>query len=171
MVLKWRNSPQVAPYMLRDTPITEAEHHEWFSKAKIDSQVSIIRILEDGDQPLGLVSLSNINNVEGTCDWGGYLAPTISRGGGLGKALLYMSINFAIEELNIDTLKVEVIVGNENAIRLYESCGFKFRQLIEHRVVRLSGPVDVLEYSLNRTRWISTKGEVRKRLFDLGLFG
>ena len=171
MVLKWRNSPQVAPYMLRDTPITEIEHHKWFSKAKNDSPVSIIRILEDEEQPLGLVSLTNIDREELSCDWGGYLAPTISRGSGLGKALIYMSINLAIEEFDIEVFKVEVIVGNDNAIRLYESCGFEYKQLIKHRFIRPSGPVDVLEYSLNRLQWISARDAIKKRLIDLDLFG
>jgi len=36
LILKWRNSPDVAPYMYTDHQISEPEHNQWFDSIRSD---------------------------------------------------------------------------------------------------------------------------------------
>jgi UDP-4-amino-4,6-dideoxy-N-acetyl-beta-L-altrosamine N-acetyltransferase len=170
LILEWRNSPEVAPYMLRDTVISQDEHHDWFTRVIEDNQYSVVRVLEDSGQHLGLVSLTHINQEDRSCEWGGYLAPGTSRGTGLGRALLYLSLKHAFENLKLKLIKIEVIVGNEPARRLYESCGFEFVELITNRAERGTGAVDVLRYHLTLEMWTKVCVNIRSDLIKRGLF-
>jgi len=164
MILDWRNSEAVAPYMLRDTPISTEEHQNWFEQVLLDSDFAVFRIMEHEGVYCGLVSISNINNKERSADWGGYLAPDAPRGSGLGKALMYLSVEVAFNQLDLSRILVEVIVGNTAAIGLYESIGFIRVQTIVNRAEQKQGFVDVIQMSLDQDDWNRRRGKVKQQL-------
>ena len=164
MILDWRNSEAVAPYMLRDSPISHEEHHIWFGQVLFDSDFAVFRIMEHEGICCGLVSISNINNKERSADWGGYLAPGVPRGSGLGKALMYLSVEVAFNQLDLSRILVEVIVGNTAAIGLYESIGFIRVQTIVNRAEQKQGFVDVIQMSLDQDDWNRRRGTVKEQL-------
>ena len=164
MILDWRNSVAVAPYMLRDTLISQEEHHRWFSQIIQDTDSAVFRIMEHEGVSCGLVSLSQIDKNGTSAEWGGYLAPEVPRGSGLGKALMYLSATAAFSQLGLNQILVKVIIGNDAAIGLYESVGFLRDEIIVNRVEHKNGPIDVIAMSLERDDWAVCKVEVRKQL-------
>lgn len=164
MILEWRNSDAVAPYMLRDTVISEAEHHKWFGQILTDTDSAVFRVMEHEGASCGLVSLNNIDTDKLSGEWGGYLAPHVPRGSGLGKTLMYLSLTMAFSHLRLNLVQVEVIVGNDAAIGLYESIGFIRGETIFNRAEHKNGPVDVIAMSLDRVNWNLRKDEVREFL-------
>lgn len=164
MILEWRNSDAVAPYMLRDTVISEEEHHRWFGQILHDTDFAVFRIMEHGGVSCGLASLSRIDTEGLSAEWGGYLAPEIPRGSGLGKALMYLSVSVAFNEFELNQVLVEVIVGNDAAIGLYESIGFTRGETIFNRAEHKNGPVDVIAMSLTRENWNVCGDEVKTLL-------
>lgn len=164
MILKWRNSEAVAPYMLRDTFISQEEHHRWFEKILTDTDSGLFRIMEHEGLPCGLVSLSRIDIQELSCEWGGYLSPDTPRGVGLGRTLMYLSIMIAFNHLALKRIVVEVIVGNDAAISLYGSMGFIPDKTKVKRFERQNGPAEVIVMSLERDDWNSLKDRVRSLL-------
>ena len=164
MILEWRNSASVAPYMLRDTLISEEEHHKWFGQVLADTDFTIVRIMEHEGVTCGLMSLSHIHANKSSGEWGGYLAPHIPRGSGFGKTLMYLSLITAFDQLGINQIQIEVIVGNVAAIGLYESLGFIRGETIINRAKRENGPVDVVTMSLKRDSWNLRKHKVQKLL-------
>ena len=164
MVLEWRNSVAVAPYMLRDTLISQEEHHRWFGQILHDTDVAVFRIMEHGGVSCGLVSLTHIDTEGLSAEWGGYLAPEIPRGSGLGKALMYLSVSVAFNELKLNQVLVEAIVGNNAAIGLYESIGFTRGETIFNRAEHKHGPVDALTMALTRNDWNVRRDEVKTLL-------
>ena len=153
MILDWRNSVAVAPYMLRDTLISQEEHHRWFSQIIQDTDSAVFRIMEHEGVSCGLVSLSQIDKNGTSAEWGGYLAPEVPRGSGLGKALMYLSATAAFSQLGLNQILVKVIIGNDAAIGLYESVGFLRDEIIVNRVEHKNGPIDVIAMSLERDDW------------------
>ena len=164
MILEWRNSTSVAPYMLRDTLISEEEHRKWFGQILTDTDFALFRIMEHEGVSCGLMSLSHIHPDKLSGEWGGYLAPHVPRGSGLGKTLMYLSVNAAFNQLGLNQIQVEVIVGNDVAIGLYESLGFLRGETIVNRAERKNGSVDVITMSLKRDSWNIRKLEVKKLL-------
>ena len=169
MILKWRNSEAVAPYMLRDTVITPEEHQRWFEKIINDTDHELFRILEHEGITCGFVSLSQISLKVHSCEWGGYLSPDTPRGVGLGRTLMYLSIAIAFSHLGLDQIMVEVIVDNRAAINLYESMGFVRDKTIVNRAERQHGPADVIVMLLNQNDWNSLKDDFRSQLITRNL--
>ena len=164
MVLEWRNSAAVAPFMLRDTLISQEEHHRWFGQILHDTDIAVFRIMEHEGVACGLVSLTRMDTEKLSAEWGGYLAPEVRRGSGLGKALMYLSVTAAFHQLGLNQILVEVIVGNDAAIGLYESIGFVRGETIFNRAEHKNGPVDVIAMSLTRDDWNARRDEVKKFL-------
>ena len=164
MVLDWRNSAAVAPFMLRDTLISQEEHHRWFGQTLHDTDNAVFRIMEHEGVSCGLASLSHINMEGLSAEWGGYLAPEAPRGSGLGKALMYLSVSVAFNTFDLNRVSVEVIVGNDVAIGLYESVGFTRGETIFNRAEHKYGPVDVIAMSLTRENWNVRSDEVKTLL-------
>ena len=70
MILEWRNSAAVAPYMLRDTLISQEEHHRWFGQILNDSDVAVFRIMGHEGVSCGLASLTHLDTKGRSAEWG-----------------------------------------------------------------------------------------------------
>ena len=163
-VLEWRNSPEVAPFMYRDDPISPEEHALWFKKVLNAPNNSVYRIVEHGGQSAGFSSLTHIDDRHKSCEWGGYLAPNIGRGEGIGRAVIFLALEFAFQDLLLNRVTVEVLIENENALRLYESIGFKREGLQRERAWHTSGPKDVLCLAILASEWQEIKDHLKNQL-------
>lgn len=156
-VLEWRNSSEVAAFMYRDDPIPPQEHAAWFPSTIHDRNGARYRVVESESTPIGWISLTNIDTRNRSCEWGGYLAPEAPRGKGLGKDMLLASLDMAFTELGMNRVVVEVIVGNDRALYLYESVGFVREGLLRERAWQLDGPRDVICLALLSRDWKSDR--------------
>jgi len=168
-ILSWRNSPEVAAFMYRDDPISPAEHSRWFQSIINDTESSVVRVLEHNSVASGLSSLSKIDLRHKSCEWGGYLAPHIDRGGGIGRAMLFLALQQTFEELELNRVVVEVLVGNHTALKLYESIGFVREGYLRERAWHTSGPKDVISLSMLLKDWSTSEESTRLDLVNRGL--
>jgi UDP-4-amino-4,6-dideoxy-N-acetyl-beta-L-altrosamine N-acetyltransferase len=171
MILSWRNSEQVAPFMLRDDPISREEHHEWFENVLEGSSSGIFKVAESNGTAIGLASLTRIDLRHRSCEWGGYLAPDVPRGTGYGRALVYRSLVLAFETLNLNRVVVEVLVTNSAATRLYESVGFRKEGTLRERAQQRGGSIDTTIMAMLKDEWNEVRGTVleavaSKKTFD-----
>jgi UDP-4-amino-4,6-dideoxy-N-acetyl-beta-L-altrosamine N-acetyltransferase len=153
-LLRWRNSPSVAPFMFNDRPIHADEHEAWVSRILHDEPTALRRVFTANDVPVGFFSLTSIDYSNKCCVWGGYLAPDVPRGQGVGRAMMDESLRIAFTERGMHRVVVEAIVGNDRAIALYESVGFKREGVLRDRAEQQSGFVDVVILGLLESEWI-----------------
>lgn len=130
--------------MYRDEPIGVEEHQAWFSSAMSDHEDHIHRLALIQSAPSGVMSLTHIDRVSGVAEWGGYLAPQVTRGVGHGRQLLESSMAFARDEVGLGRLIVEVLEINQSALGLYRSMGFIEETRMSRAVVRDGQQVDAL---------------------------
>ena len=168
-ILTWRNSPEVAAFMYRDNPISPAEHSRWFKSIINDNESSVVRVLEHNSVASGLSSLSRIDLRHKSCEWGGYLAPDIDRGGGIGRAMLFLALQQAFKDFGLNRVVVEVLVGNQTALKLYESIGFVREGYLRERAWHASGPIDVISLSMLRKDWKNIEEKTHLDLVNRGL--
>ena len=168
-ILAWRNSPEVAAFMYRDDTISASEHSCWFKNISNDTESLIVRVLEHNSEASGLSSLSKIDHRHKSCEWGGYLAPNVDRGGGIGKAMLFLALEQAFIELELNRIVVEVLVGNQPALKLYDSFGFIREGYLRERAWHTSGPIDVISLSMLRKDWLISEEKTRADLVNRGL--
>ena len=154
LVLTWRNSADVAAFMFRDDPITGAEHEAWFPGVLVDRPDRRFRMFTVDGAPSGLFSLSMIDSRHANCVWGGYLAPGVPRGAGLGTGMMSVSLAMAFDDLGLHRVTVEAVAHNAAAIALYEKVGFRREGLLRDRARQSHGFVDVVLLGLLRSDWV-----------------
>ena len=155
IVLEWRNSEKVRPYMFSDHLITEKEHQEWFANIK-NSKITKYYIFEVNGEPAGLSSFINIDETNRTCEWGFYIGLQDSKPG-LGTILAKTSINHAFKKLKVKVIFGRVLVFNKPSCALFEKMGFRKESLLKEHVIKNGIPHDVVIYKLNYKDWLKQR--------------
>lgn len=151
-ILSWRNRPEVRLFMYSTHEITLEEHLRWFEKVKSDPTKSFIICCVD-DCPVGFVGLTNINQVQGTADWGFYSGVVGQRG--LGNGIGYIGLNHAFEVLKIRKLNGEVLDYNEKSIAFHKKMGFQVEGLFKAHHLYEGQYRDVYRFALFASEWES----------------
>lgn len=167
-LLAWRNHPEVARYMLVDRPIEPDEHRRWFAGILTDARRRDW-IIESDRNPVGLMSLTGIDDVNRRCSWGFYVADPAQRGSGIGASAWFQALCVAFDELGIDKVCSEVLSTNAPVVGLHESFGFRREAYLREHVRRTEGPVDIVGLGLLRREWELCRQEIGRRLKARGL--
>lgn len=168
-LLNWRNSSDVAANMFGDHIVEPHEHAEWFEVARVDG-AHLYRVVEAGDGvPVGLIYLTDLANPSGSCAWGGYLAEAKTRGRGLGRLMLWRSLELAFTKLARDKVCVEAFADNVIAIGVYESLGFRREAYLRQHVWKNGHRRDVVGLGLLNTEWKLLERGIRRELKAKGL--
>lgn len=165
MVLDWRNSDAVAPYMYTNHRITPDEHAVWLGRALTlnDRAFWIIR-LEDKD--VGLANLAAISRTHLRCEWAYYLADPSTRGKGVGQAVEFTMLRHVFETLKLNKLWCEVLVENEAVWRLHERFGFVREAHYRDHIFRDGAAKDVYGLGLLARDWPEARQSALKRFAE-----
>jgi UDP-4-amino-4,6-dideoxy-N-acetyl-beta-L-altrosamine N-acetyltransferase len=121
MILSWRNHPNVKEWMYdsNDIPI---ENHLSFIESLKDSKDKQYFIVKQDKEYIGVIDFTEINNPE--IFFGLYSNPN-AKIAGVGRILEKVCINYAMNILNVDTLKLEVFSDNIQVRNLHKKFNFK----------------------------------------------
>jgi RimJ/RimL family protein N-acetyltransferase len=100
------------------------------------------------DQPIGLLTVSDLDPVAGKAELGIMLAGEESRGKGLAFEAMELILAYAFGELRLHRLYARVAPGNEPSVRLFQKLGFKEEGRIRDAMRRGDGYVDLLLFGL-----------------------
>jgi UDP-4-amino-4,6-dideoxy-N-acetyl-beta-L-altrosamine N-acetyltransferase len=125
-VLAWRNHPDIRRYMYTQHEITLDEHQRWFERTLLDRKKHLL-IFENDHQPQGFVNFSEAGN-GGIADWGFYIAPEATKGGGrqLGRAAL----NYAFTHLKLHKVCGQALAYNDRSIQFHQYLGFQHEGIL-----------------------------------------
>ena len=168
LILRWRNSPEVARYMYTDHLITLEEHERWFQTILSDHKTRYW-IITDNQKDVGLVYLYNIDQQHKRCYWGSYIASPASRGSGVGSITEYRIMHYVFEDLNFNRLCCEVLVSNMFAIEMHKKFGFVEEGYFREHVMKGGQHVDVISLAMLRKEWEANKLEIESQLQRKGL--
>jgi UDP-4-amino-4,6-dideoxy-N-acetyl-beta-L-altrosamine N-acetyltransferase len=166
-LLRWRNQPEIGAQMFTDHTITPAEHDRWFERAMRESPHAVYRVVEAGQDPIGFVSITDIEG--GTCTWGGYIGALDWQGRGAGTAAIWLSLELAFTKLERDQVLVEVLSSNRRAADVYARFGFEEREGFRKVVMKSGGYSEVNGLVLSRERWAASRPSVQDSLKQRGL--
>jgi UDP-4-amino-4,6-dideoxy-N-acetyl-beta-L-altrosamine N-acetyltransferase len=153
LILGWRNSENVAPYMYSDHLITQEEHNYWFESARIDTPKFLHRLICANGEPVGLVSITSINYETRSCAWAFYIASKNARGSGVGLITEWWAISQAFDGLDLNRIECEVLVANTKVIQMHESFGFRRESYLRERCWKSGIPLDAVGMSLLKSDW------------------
>ncbi|HWW25229.1 MAG TPA: UDP-4-amino-4,6-dideoxy-N-acetyl-beta-L-altrosamine N-acetyltransferase [Caulobacter sp.] len=166
----WRNSPEVAAYMYSDHLIGVAEHDRWFDGLAGDPRRRDWVIEADGE-PVGLTSLTDIDQDQGRGTIARYLGVPAVRGRGVGAAAEFKVIDHAFTRLGLRKIWSEVLESNAVAWGLHLANGFQREALLRAHVVKGGAPRDVVGLGLLAEDWRAHRPQVRERLILKGYDG
>lgn len=120
----WRRRERRAFFTWQDYTLDRT--NQWILNHYANDPFDIIFFIENMyNQPFGMVSLYNIYKKEGECEFGRLLRGNLDGPKGGMTLAVRQLCRFAMDELIIDRIYLEVFEKNKRAISLYRRCGFK----------------------------------------------
>ena len=151
----WRNSSRVKQYMISWKEITVEEHAAWLRRLSSKYSSQVVRVAFDGNIPIGVITLKDLDRASGRSDWGIYIGDPAYEGHGFGRKMLTDLLSWGFEEERLFRLFTSVTADNVSAIGMYLRAGFHFEGRFEKHVLRENGSrIDLLWMALFHDDWI-----------------
>jgi len=147
--------------MYTDHAIELNEHLGWINRLKTDKKQIVFVILDEQDNPLGVVSVNAIDQLHKKTDWAYYL--TENARGGLGSAIEYDFIDFIFDDLDMQKLNCEVIEGNDSVVKLHKKFLFKEEGFRDSNIIKGGKRIGVHFLGLTKEDWISGKANLHEK--------
>jgi len=151
-ILLWRNQPEVRKFSFNDHLISIDEHNNWWQRIKDDKSKKWM-IFQHQEIDSGVVYYCDISS-EKEAYWGFYFSSEFKDYEKLKLwfALEKQAINYAFNELQLLSLKCEVLSFNKAALVMHKRFGYKEINKYQHT----RGEVIVLEL---QQAWIKNNGK------------
>lgn len=159
----WRNSKTVSQFMITNHTISPEEHRRWLKNLTMTTTAKAWVIRVDGN-PVGVVSLTNINLEEHTAEWGFYIADQSVRGKGIGSIVLYQLLEYAFGTLYLRSVSTSVLDNNPIAMHLYEKFGFGIVPGKKQSLRREGNIIGVVTMTLSRDMWVQKRPVLQKEI-------
>jgi RimJ/RimL family protein N-acetyltransferase len=139
-------------------PPTPENHKRWLEAVIYDdSQRAFIIILDT--EPIGTISLYNIDWLHRRAEYGRFIIEEAARGNGYGRAALEAALHYAFKTpLSLNRIYANILYDNRAGLAVARSCGFHPEGVLwEH--VRQNGVYrDVVHVALLRDEWYIRAG-------------
>ncbi len=134
--VEWRHSDLVKNYYIYMGTFTRQSQLEWM-KANVDTGRAVLMIicLSENDRPVGCVQIKDIDRVHNKGEYGIFIGEKDAQGKGYGNDAAKMMLRCGFEDLKLHRIYLEVIEGNERAIKSYENAGFVKEGLLRDNVL------------------------------------
>jgi len=120
----WRNSDWARNFFLDSSIITKEQQQKWFENY-LEKTDDFMFIIEWQGKAVGMVGIYNVNKKPGHAEFGRLLiGEELARGKGIGKKTVELLSKFAMQELKIKQIDLEVFADNERALAIYQKCGY-----------------------------------------------
>ena len=120
-------------------------------KSSMDDSFAIHR--EGEEEPLGVISLTNINKANASAELSVIVGDEKDRDKGLGTEAIRVILRYAFEDLGLRRVGLSVFEFNEEAISAYEKLGFVVEGRLRRAIKRGSGFHDAILMSILRCEW------------------
>jgi UDP-4-amino-4,6-dideoxy-N-acetyl-beta-L-altrosamine N-acetyltransferase len=166
LIRMWRNSKDVSQYMYSENMISSDQQLQWFNKIKTDNTSEYWIIMFD-QKKIGLASITGINSILQSCYWAFYLGDLSIRGAGIGGKVEYKILEHVFESLKLNKLRCEVLVSNENVIKMHEKYGFRREAFYREHVIKNGVKIDVVGLAILKSEWDFLKSNLKSKIYGV----
>jgi RimJ/RimL family protein N-acetyltransferase len=130
IVRAWINDPRIHEWMLAGhIPVTAAEELAFYEKVEADRASGVAYHFEihtvDDSMLIGVCGLEGVDMIDSHGEVGIFIGDLDQQGKGYGREAVVAVLRFGFETLGLHTIRIRVVMGNERALALYRSIGFK----------------------------------------------
>lgn len=163
MVLNWRNSDHVRRYSITDHVIQLEDHEKWYQNTHNDPKCEWL-IAELSKKPIGVVSITDISSLNGTCTWGMYIGENAGNLG-IGVLMEIRAIDRIFNHHGIRKLWGQALASNR-ILATHKKFGFVEEGVLKKHVYRNDNFEDIILVALFSDKWPEKRKEIFK-LFNL----
>lgn len=125
LIVKWRNQENVRRYFIYREPFTKEGQDKWMREQVETGKVYQFIVCENHtDRPIGCTYLRDINLVYRKAEYGVFLGEEDTRGKGIGKEILLLTMQFAFEQLHLHKVFARALADNPASIHCFLNSGF-----------------------------------------------
>ena len=150
LIRQWRNAPSVRNNMYYRHEISEAEHNAWWEKVRHDVSKYYFFYVEK-NQPLGVVSFSDIDLANKNCSWAFYTCPDAPKG--VGTKMEFSALDYAFLELKLYKLYCEVLSSNLVVVKMHQKFGFHIEGIFREHHAFEGKFIDIYRLGILKTEW------------------
>lgn len=160
-VREWRNHIDIRKNMYNDDIISTQQHQAWLNSL-IDNKSIKVYVAYKNNDAIGIVSISNINQLHKNADWAFYLNPEFLNTKGLGTLMEYHFLNHIFDNFEIEKLNCEVLEINPSVVKLHKKFGFIEEGIRRKNVIKNNSRLDVYLLGILKEEWNQTKSKFTK---------
>ncbi len=131
LMLEWMHDSDTTKGLKKDLSSCTLEDAETFCESmRIPDEIKTgmgihFAITDENDEYLGTISLKNIDLVNSNAEYAIILRKNY-QGHGIASRATHLILEYAFDKLNLHRVYLSVLADNDNAVKLYEKCGFKY---------------------------------------------
>lgn len=156
MVMNWRTQPEITRYMNTDPVLNLEKQKAWFEKQQKD-HTCYHWIIEVDNIPIGVTSITMIDEKNGTCTRGTYIAVHEKRSFEVITAVYASQFDFIFYKLGLNKIEIQVFAENKNVVMLSKKCGFKQEGILREHIRKNNKYYDVVQLGMTKSDWEEKK--------------
>lgn len=129
-IVEWRNDPDTQRQFFSKRMLTLADQQRWHEAYRLDESDMTFVLRLKGGIPIGMIALYRIDRRAQTAEFGRLLIGEKEyRGKGFAEEACRLLLHYGFDEMNLETIDLEVYDSNLPAIALYDRLGFETVQI------------------------------------------
>ena len=156
----WFNDADVLRNLAMRTPMSQAAEEKWFDGmlARQGKDLQLVICLATDDRPIGTIGLHEIDQTNGTAEFGIAIGEREEWGKGYGTDATRAICEFGFAELRLERIGLFVYADNERGRRTYEKAGFTLEATLRRAHFARGEHHDVHVMGLLRDEWLALPG-------------
>lgn len=123
---EWVNDMETGLYLLLASNVIDVNKERNIVEYLTKNDIIMAIVEKETNKSIGICGLHNRNEVHRTATFGIFLGDKNYWGHGIGTEATMLTLDYAFNVLNLNSVSLEVIDFNKRAIRSYEKCGFQY---------------------------------------------
>ena len=166
MFRNWASDPEVTKYLMWPThsnvDISRMVLTDWVSHYEEENYYQWAIVLKELDEPIGCISVVNLNDKVQKAEIGYCIGKTWWRCGYTSEALLAV-MKFLFEEVGFRRVEARHDTQNPNSGKVMAKCGMQFEGILRQSDWNNQGICDTCSYSMLYNEWFDLRSPGQKK--------
>ena len=123
-LVRWRNDPEIFRGFFTTFPLSMGAQMGWYEDLLRRTDKKLFLIETKDGQAVGTIGYDHIDWKNQRAEFGNMLVDPVHRGRGYACDAVRTALRFGFEQMNLNRIHLEVYAWNQEAMQLYQKCGF-----------------------------------------------
>lgn len=122
---EWLNDFDTTDYIGRSANIMTLDAEKKYFEENINKNYNFFIVTLDNDKLIGTVGLEKYDSINRTATLGIFIGEKEYRSQGYGTEAIKLVLDYGVNYLNLNNIKLDLMSFNNRALKCYQKCGFK----------------------------------------------